>query len=116
MRPPSRATAWPSTKRPRRPSSSQSLAPLRSWTDAVGGGGSRGMSTSGGRGGAGMAKCRSELGLPPAPGYLGRLGAPMYQPDFLAQVREQLQVQEDPAKLRQKAFETSSGIPLKNSY
>ncbi|MBS1766391.1 MAG: methylmalonyl-CoA mutase family protein [Acidobacteria bacterium] len=40
----------------------------------------------------------------------------MYQPDFLAQVREQLQVQEDPAKLRQKAFETSSGIPLKNSY
>ncbi len=40
----------------------------------------------------------------------------MYQPDFLAQVREQLQVQEDPAKLRQKSFETSSGIPLKNSY
>ncbi len=40
----------------------------------------------------------------------------MYQPDFLAQVREQLQVQEDPAKLRQPGFETSSGIPLKNSY
>ncbi len=40
----------------------------------------------------------------------------MYQPDFLAQVREQLQVQEDPAKLRQPVFETSSGIPLKNSY
>ncbi|MBS1784189.1 MAG: methylmalonyl-CoA mutase, partial [Acidobacteria bacterium] len=40
----------------------------------------------------------------------------MYQPDFLAQVREQLQVQEDPAKLRQPLFETSSGIPLKNSY
>ncbi|HTL97671.1 MAG TPA: methylmalonyl-CoA mutase family protein [Holophagaceae bacterium] len=40
----------------------------------------------------------------------------MYQPDFLAQVREQLQVQEDPAKLRQPKFETSSGIPLKNSY
>ncbi|HEU4952813.1 MAG TPA: methylmalonyl-CoA mutase family protein [Holophagaceae bacterium] len=40
----------------------------------------------------------------------------MYQPDFLAQVREQLQVQEDPAKLRQPSFETSSGIPLKNSY
>ncbi|HET8714948.1 MAG TPA: methylmalonyl-CoA mutase family protein [Holophagaceae bacterium] len=40
----------------------------------------------------------------------------MYQPDFLAQVREQLQVQEDPAKLRQPRFETSSGIPLKNSY
>jgi methylmalonyl-CoA mutase N-terminal domain/subunit len=40
----------------------------------------------------------------------------MYQPDFLAQVREQLQVQEDPSKLRQKVFETSSGIPLKNSY
>ncbi|HXC15928.1 MAG TPA: methylmalonyl-CoA mutase family protein [Holophagaceae bacterium] len=40
----------------------------------------------------------------------------MYQPDFLAQVREQLQVQEDPAKLRQPLFETTSGIPLKNSY
>jgi methylmalonyl-CoA mutase N-terminal domain/subunit len=40
----------------------------------------------------------------------------MYQPDFIAKVREQLEVKEDPAKLRQPKFETSSGIPLKNSY
>jgi len=40
----------------------------------------------------------------------------MYQKDFLDQVRAQLAVSEDPAKLRQRAFETSSGIPLKNSY
>ena len=40
----------------------------------------------------------------------------MYQPDFIQRVREQLEVQEDPAKLRQPGFETSSGIPLKNSY
>ena len=40
----------------------------------------------------------------------------MYQPDFINQVREQLEVKEDPAKLRQPKFETSSGIPLKNSY
>ena len=40
----------------------------------------------------------------------------MYQKDFLAQVRTQLEVREDPAKLRQRVFETTSGIPLKNSY
>jgi methylmalonyl-CoA mutase N-terminal domain/subunit len=40
----------------------------------------------------------------------------MYAKDFLDQVRSQLRVAEDPAKLRQKTFETSSGIPLKNSY
>jgi methylmalonyl-CoA mutase N-terminal domain/subunit len=40
----------------------------------------------------------------------------MYQPDFMAKVREELGVKEDPAKLRQPKFETSSGIPLKNSY
>ncbi|MDR3672901.1 MAG: methylmalonyl-CoA mutase family protein [Holophaga sp.] len=40
----------------------------------------------------------------------------MYQPDFIAKVREQLGVKEDPAKLRQPKFETSSGIVLKNSY
>ena len=40
----------------------------------------------------------------------------MYQPEFIAKVREQLEVKEDPAKLRQPKFETSSGIPLKNSY
>jgi methylmalonyl-CoA mutase N-terminal domain/subunit len=40
----------------------------------------------------------------------------MYQPDYIRQVREQLEVKEDPAKLRQPKFETSSGIPLKNSY
>ena len=40
----------------------------------------------------------------------------MYQPDFIAKVREQLEVKEDPAKLRQPKFETSSGITLKNSY
>jgi methylmalonyl-CoA mutase N-terminal domain/subunit len=40
----------------------------------------------------------------------------MYQPDFIAKVRELLEVKEDPAKLRQPKFETSSGIPLKNSY
>jgi methylmalonyl-CoA mutase N-terminal domain/subunit len=40
----------------------------------------------------------------------------MYQKDFLEQVRTQLTVKEDPAKLREKAFETTSGIPLKNSY
>ena len=40
----------------------------------------------------------------------------MYQPDFLKQVREQLAVKEDPAKLRSPKFETTSGIPLKNSY
>ncbi|WP_243320901.1 methylmalonyl-CoA mutase family protein [Geothrix sp. SG200] len=40
----------------------------------------------------------------------------MYQKDFLDQVRAQLTVVEDPAKLREGAFETSSGIPLKNSY
>jgi methylmalonyl-CoA mutase N-terminal domain/subunit len=40
----------------------------------------------------------------------------MYAPDFLDQVRAQLAVKEDPAKLRQGAFETSSGIPLRNSY
>ena len=40
----------------------------------------------------------------------------MYQKDFLEQVRTQLAVKEDPAKLRERTFETSSGIPLKNSY
>lgn len=40
----------------------------------------------------------------------------MYQKDFLDQVRTQLTVKEDPAKLREASFETSSGIPLKNSY
>ena len=40
----------------------------------------------------------------------------MYQADFLTQVREQLTVKEDSAKLRQPAFPTSSGIPLNNSY
>ena len=40
----------------------------------------------------------------------------MYQKDFLDQVRAQLTVKEDPAKLRERAFETTSGIPLKNSY
>ncbi|MCE1228229.1 MAG: methylmalonyl-CoA mutase family protein [Firmicutes bacterium] len=40
----------------------------------------------------------------------------MFQPDFLKQVREQLAVKEDPAKLRSPKFETSSGIALKNSY
>jgi methylmalonyl-CoA mutase N-terminal domain/subunit len=40
----------------------------------------------------------------------------MYQPDYITKVREQLEVKEDPAKLRQPKFETSSGIPLKNSY
>ncbi len=40
----------------------------------------------------------------------------MFQPDFLKQVREQMEVQEDSAKLRQPRFETSSGIPLKNNY
>ena len=40
----------------------------------------------------------------------------MYAQDFLDQVRTQLAVKEDPAKLRQPVFETSSGIPLKNSY
>ena len=40
----------------------------------------------------------------------------MYQPDFIQTVRERLTVKEDPAKLRQKTFETSSGITLKNSY
>ncbi|GLH72013.1 methylmalonyl-CoA mutase [Geothrix limicola] len=40
----------------------------------------------------------------------------MYQKDFLEQVRTQLTVTEDPAKLRERTFATSSGIPLKNSY
>ena len=40
----------------------------------------------------------------------------MYQPDFIETVRARLTVKEDPAKLRQKTFETSSGITLKNSY
>ena len=40
----------------------------------------------------------------------------MYQPDFIQTIRERLSVKEDPAKLRQKTFETSSGLPLKNSY
>ena len=40
----------------------------------------------------------------------------MYSPDFLDQVRTQLAVKEDPSKLRQPTFETTSGIPLKNSY
>ena len=40
----------------------------------------------------------------------------MYQPDYLQKVRECLEVKEDPAKLRSPKFETSSGIPLKNSY
>jgi len=40
----------------------------------------------------------------------------MYQPDYLRQVRENLEVKEDPSKLRSPKFETSSGIPLKNSY
>jgi len=40
----------------------------------------------------------------------------MYQPDYLQKVRECLEVKEDPAKLRSPRFETSSGIPLKNSY
>ncbi len=40
----------------------------------------------------------------------------MFQPDFLKQVRAQMEVIEDPTKLRQPRFETSSGIPLKNNY
>ncbi len=40
----------------------------------------------------------------------------MYQRDFLEQVRAQLTVSEDPTKLRERTFETSSSIPLKNSY
>ena len=40
----------------------------------------------------------------------------MYQPEFIQSVKDQLTVKEDPAKLRQKTFETSSGINLKNSY
>jgi methylmalonyl-CoA mutase N-terminal domain/subunit len=40
----------------------------------------------------------------------------MYAPDYIRQVRESLEVKEDPAKLRAPKFETSSGIPLKNSY
>jgi methylmalonyl-CoA mutase N-terminal domain/subunit len=40
----------------------------------------------------------------------------MYSKDFLDQVRTQLSVTEDPSRLRQAKFETSSGIPLKNSY
>ena len=40
----------------------------------------------------------------------------MYAPDFLEQVRDQLTVKEDPARLRQPSFQTSSGIPLKNCY
>ncbi|BDU73112.1 acyl-CoA mutase large subunit family protein [Mesoterricola silvestris] len=40
----------------------------------------------------------------------------MYQPEYLRQVRENLEVKEDPTKLRSPKFETSSGIPLKNSY
>jgi methylmalonyl-CoA mutase N-terminal domain/subunit len=40
----------------------------------------------------------------------------MYAPDFLEQVRDQLTVKEDPARLREPSFQTSSGIPLKNSY
>lgn len=40
----------------------------------------------------------------------------MYQREFLEQVRAQLAVKEDPAKLRESRFETSSGVPLKNSY
>lgn len=40
----------------------------------------------------------------------------MYQREFLEQVRAQLTVKEDPAKLREGRFETSSGVPLKNSY
>jgi methylmalonyl-CoA mutase, N-terminal domain len=40
----------------------------------------------------------------------------MYQQDFLDQVRAQLGVKEDPSKLREPRFETSSGVPLKNSY
>ena len=40
----------------------------------------------------------------------------MFEADFLKQVREQMQVKEDPGKLRQPEFTTSSGIPLKNSY
>jgi methylmalonyl-CoA mutase N-terminal domain/subunit len=40
----------------------------------------------------------------------------MYTPDYIRQVRESLEVKEDPAKLRAPKFETSSGIPLKNSY
>jgi methylmalonyl-CoA mutase N-terminal domain/subunit len=40
----------------------------------------------------------------------------MYAPDFLDQVRAQMAVKEDPARLRQAVFETSSGISLKNSY
>jgi methylmalonyl-CoA mutase N-terminal domain/subunit len=40
----------------------------------------------------------------------------MYSKDFLDQVRTQLRVTEDPSRLRQPKFETSSGIPLKNSY
>ncbi|BDU77068.1 acyl-CoA mutase large subunit family protein [Mesoterricola sediminis] len=40
----------------------------------------------------------------------------MYTPEYLQKVQESLSVKEDPAKLREKRFETSSGIPLKNSY
>jgi methylmalonyl-CoA mutase N-terminal domain/subunit len=40
----------------------------------------------------------------------------MFSKDFLDQVRTQLAVKEDSSKLRQPAFETTSGIPLKNSY
>jgi methylmalonyl-CoA mutase N-terminal domain/subunit len=40
----------------------------------------------------------------------------MYQKDFLKQVREQMEVNEDASKLRQPRFETTSGIALKNNY
>ncbi len=40
----------------------------------------------------------------------------MFSKDFLDQVRTQLAVKEDSSKLRQPSFETTSGIPLKNSY
>jgi methylmalonyl-CoA mutase, N-terminal domain len=40
----------------------------------------------------------------------------MYEPEFIQKVKDRLEVKEDPSKLRSPRFETSSGIPLKNSY
>jgi methylmalonyl-CoA mutase N-terminal domain/subunit len=40
----------------------------------------------------------------------------MYEPEFLKEARVHLEVAEDASKLRQPSFESSSGIPLKNSY
>ncbi|MBI4911537.1 MAG: methylmalonyl-CoA mutase family protein [Acidobacteria bacterium] len=40
----------------------------------------------------------------------------MYEADFLRQVRELMSVREDPSRLRQPRFLTSSGVELKNAY